>query len=216
MALGMRRLSIIDLNTGDQPVWNEDRTVMVVMNGEIYNFRELRQELLARGHSFHGGSDTEVLPHLYEEYGEAMVDKLNGMFCFALWDFRSEKLVIARDRFGEKPLYYGVFDNKLIFASEPKVLLANPSVKTEINTDALRSYLSFDYVPAPNSIYKNIYKLPAAHLLTLENGEVKTRRYWNLSWQKTGGNASANERANRINSTNGTLPRGRVSAFGLI
>jgi len=115
-----------------------------------------------------------------------MLDEINGMFAFALWDKRKEKLLIARDRFGEKPLYYGAFDGKLIFASELKVLLEHPSVEAEINLDALRQFLSFDYVPAPASIYKNIYKLPAAHFLTVENGEVKTRRYWNLTWHKNG------------------------------
>ncbi|CAN5673220.1 asparagine synthase (glutamine-hydrolyzing) [soil metagenome] len=188
VALGMRRLSIIDLHTGEQPVYSEDKQIVVVMNGELYNFREIRQDLKKRGHRFETNTDTEILPHLYEEYGEAMLEHINGMFAFALWDKNKRKLLIARDRFGEKPLYYGVFDGKLIFASEPKVLLENPAVKAEINTDALRQYLSFDYVPAPASIYKNINKLPAAHLLTLENGEVKTRRYWNLSWQKNGGN----------------------------
>jgi asparagine synthase (glutamine-hydrolysing) len=126
-----------------------------------------------RRHKFETQTDTEILPHLYEEYGEQMLEHISGMFAFALWDKRKQKLLIARDRFGEKPLYYGVFDGKLIFASEPKVLMEHPLVKTEINTDALRSYLSFDYVPAPASIYKNIYKLPAAHLLILENGEIK-------------------------------------------
>lgn len=193
VALGMRRLSIIDLSTGDQPVWNEDRTIVVVMNGEIYNFRELRKELQKQGHSFHGGSDTEVLPHLYEEYGEAMVDKLNGMFCFALWDLRNEKLVIARDRFGEKPLYYGVFNDKLLFASEPKVLLRHPFVKANLNLESLRQYLSFDYVPAPHSIYQGISKLPAAHILTLHDGVLKTRRYWQLSFHKNGNKPSLKE-----------------------
>ncbi len=184
VALGMRRLSVIDLHTGEQPVYSEDKSVVVMMNGELYNFREVRADLEKRGHKFVTSSDTEILPHLYEEYGEAMLDEINGMFAFALWDKRKQKLLVARDKFGEKPLYYGVFDNKLIFASEPKVLLANPSVKAEINTDALRSFLSFDYVPAPNSIYKGISKLPAAHFLTVEKGEIKTRRYWNLTWQK--------------------------------
>src|SRR5687768_11744116 len=150
VALGMRRLSIIDLHTGEQPVFSEDKSVVVVMNGELYNFREVRAELEKRGHKFETQTDTEILPHLYEEYGEAMLEHINGMFAFALWDKRRKKLFIARDRFGEKPLYYGVFAGKLIFASELKVLLANPSVKGEINLDSLRSYLSFDYVPAPN------------------------------------------------------------------
>ena len=184
IALGMRRLAIIDIAGGEQPVWNEDKSVVAVMNGEIYNFRELRKNLESLGHQFNSHTDTEVLPHLYEEFGDALVEKLNGMFAFALWDLRKKRLLIARDRFGEKPLYYGVFDEKLIFASEPKVLLQNPLVKAELNTDALRQYLSFDYVPAPRSIYKGISKLPSAHLLTLENGQVKTRRYWNLSFQK--------------------------------
>jgi asparagine synthase (glutamine-hydrolysing) len=185
-ALGMRRLSIIDLHTGEQPVYSEDKQIVVVMNGELYNFREVRADLEKRGHKFETQTDTEILPHLYEEYGEAMLEHINGMFAFALWDKRREKLLIARDRFGEKPLYYSTFDGKLIFASEPKVLLANPSVKAEINPDALRQYLSFDYVPAPASIYKGISKLPAAHFLTVEKGEVKTRRYWNLTWHKNG------------------------------
>lgn len=186
IALGMRRLSIIDLHTGEQPVYSEDRQIVVVMNGELYNFREVRTDLEKRGHRFETNTDTEILPHLYEEYGEAMLEHINGMFAFALWDKNKKKLLIARDRFGEKPLYYGVFGGKLLFASEPKVLLENPSVKAEINTDALRQYLSFDYVPAPASIYKGISKLPAAHFLTIENGEIKTRRYWNLSWHKNG------------------------------
>jgi len=186
VALGMRRLSIIDLSTGEQPVYSEDKSVVVVMNGELYNFREVREKLEKQGHKFETNTDTEILPHLYEEHGEAMLDEINGMFAFALWDKRKEKLLIARDRFGEKPLYYGAFDGKLIFASELKVLLEHPSVEAEINLDALRQFLSFDYVPAPASIYKNIYKLPAAHFLTVENGEVKTRRYWNLTWHKNG------------------------------
>ncbi|HEX8248727.1 MAG TPA: asparagine synthase (glutamine-hydrolyzing) [Pyrinomonadaceae bacterium] len=198
VALGMRRLSIIDLQTGEQPFWNEDKTVVVVMNGEIYNFRELRKDLEGRGHAFHSRSDTEVLPHLYEEYGEAMVEHLNGMFAFALWDLRRKKLLIARDRFGEKPLYYGIFAGKLIFASEPKVILRHPSVEPEINPEAFRQYLSFDYVPAPLSIYKNIYKLPAAHLLTVENGEVKTRRYWNLTFHKNGNTPSIENAAREL------------------
>jgi len=186
VALGMRRLSVIDLHTGEQPVYSEDKSVVVMMNGELYNYREVRADLEKRGHKFVTSSDTEILPHLYEEYGEAMLDEINGMFAFVLWDKRKQKLLIARDKFGEKPLYYGVFDGKLIFASEPKVLLANLSVKAEINLDSLRQYLSFDYVPAPNSIYKGISKLPAAHFLTVERGEIKTRRYWNLTWQKPG------------------------------
>src|SRR3979409_873303 len=183
IALGMRRLAIIDLLSGDQPTFNEDHSVAVILNGEIYNYRELRADLEARGHTFRSASDTEILPHLYEEYGREMVQHLNGMFPFALWDDRRRRLFIARDRFGEKPLYWGVFDNTLLFASEPKVLLAHPAVKTSLNRDALRQYLSFDYVPAPLTIYQGISKLPAAHTLTLADGEIKTQCYWSLSYK---------------------------------
>jgi asparagine synthase (glutamine-hydrolysing) len=183
VALGMRRLAIIDLLTGEQPVFNEDRSVAAVLNGEIYNYRELRDDLEARGHTFRSASDTEVLPHLYEEYGRDMVLHLNGMFAFALWDDQRRRLFIARDRFGEKPLYWGVFDRTLLFASEPKVLLAHPAVRPDLNLDALRQYLSFDYVPAPLSIYEGINKLPAAHHLTLEEGRVEVKRYWQLSYK---------------------------------
>jgi asparagine synthase (glutamine-hydrolysing) len=183
VALGMRRLAIIDLLTGEQPTFNEDHSVAVILNGEIYNYRELRADLEARGHTFRSVSDTEILPHLYEEYGREMVQHLNGMFAFALWDDRCRRLFIARDRFGEKPLYWGVFDRTLLFASEPKVLLAHPSVPPNLNLNALRQYLSFDYVPAPLSIYEGISKLPAAHTLTLEDGRVEVERYWRLSYK---------------------------------
>jgi len=183
VALGMRRLAIIDLVTGEQPTFNEDKSVAVILNGEIYNYRELRQDLEKRGHSFRSQSDTEVLPHLYEEYGDELVQQLNGMFAFALWDSRQRRLLLARDRFGEKPLYWAVFDSTLLFASEPKVLLAHPAVKTSLNLQALRRYLSFDYVPAPLTIYQGINKLPAAHTLTLEDGKIETRSYWCLSYK---------------------------------
>src|SRR2546425_3508253 len=184
IALGMRRLAIIDLVTGEQPTYNEDQSVAVILNGEIYNYRELRQDLEKRGHSFRSASDTEVLPHLYEEYGKEMVKHLNGMFAFALWDAKRRRLFLARDRFGEKPLYWGIFDNTLLFASEPKVLLAHPAVRPSLNLQALRQYLSFDYVPAPLSIYEGINKLTAAHTLTLEDGQVVLERYWHLSYKK--------------------------------
>lgn len=198
IALGMRRLAIIDLLTGKQPVFNEDRSVAVVLNGELYNYRELRADLETRGHKFRSESDTEVLPHLYEEYGRSMVDHLNGMFAFALWDERRRRLLIARDRFGEKPLYWGIFEHTLIFASEPKVLLAHPSVKPNLNLNALRQYLSFDYVPAPLSIYEGINKLPAAHTLTLENGKVTIERYWRLSYETRRPVPSVQEAADQL------------------
>jgi asparagine synthase (glutamine-hydrolysing) len=183
VALGMRRLAIIDLQTGEQPATSEDGQISVILNGEIYNYRELRARLEKSGHRFRSESDTEVLPHLYEEHGTEMVNHLNGMFAFALWDARRRRLFIARDRFGEKPLYWGVFDKTFLFASEPKVLLAHPSVHPSLNLDALRQYLSFDYVPAPHSIYEGINKLTAAHTLTVENGRVEVSPYWRLSYK---------------------------------
>ncbi len=198
VGLGMRRLAIIDLVTGEQPVFNEDRSIAVVLNGEIYNYRELRHDLEKRGHSFRSASDTEVLPHLYEEYGDEMIRELNGMFAFALWDSKRRRLLIARDRFGEKPLYWGVFDKTLLFASEPKVLLAHPAVKPALNLQALREYLSFDYVPAPLSIYEGINKLPAAHKLVLEGGRVDVERYWCLSYKTAEPMPSEDEAAERL------------------
>ncbi|MBK6725584.1 MAG: asparagine synthase (glutamine-hydrolyzing) [Acidobacteria bacterium] len=195
VALGMRRLSIIDLHTGDQPVYSEDKSVVAMINGELYNYREVRAELEKRGHKFRTQTDVEIVPHLYQIYGEDLVDHINGMFAISLWDTAKKKLILARDRFGEKPIYYGVFDGKLLYASEPKAILAHPSVKAELNLDALRHYLSYDYVPAPHSIYKGIFKLPAAHILTVENGEIKTRRYWNVSWEKSEKPASLNNAA---------------------
>jgi asparagine synthase (glutamine-hydrolysing) len=197
-ALGMRRLAIIDLVTGEQPVFNQDRSIVVVLNGEIYNYRELRRDLEKRGHSFRSASDTEVLPYLYEEYGDEMIRELNGMFAFALWDSKRRRLLIARDRFGEKPLYWGIFDKTLLFASEPKVLLAHPAVKPALNLQALREYLSFDYVPAPLSIYEGINKLPAAHKLVLENGRVDVERYWRLSYKTAEPLPSENEAAEHL------------------
>jgi len=198
VALGMRRLSIIDLHTGDQPVYSEDKSTVVMMNGELYNYREVRATLEKRGHKFVTQTDTEIVPHLYQEYGDDFVDHINGMFAITLWDTRRKRLVIARDRYGEKPLYYGIFDGKLIYASEPKALLAHPSVTAELDLDAMRQYLSFDYVPAPRSIYQGISKLPAAHIMTVENGEIKTRRYWNLSFSKNGHKPSLEKAASDL------------------
>jgi asparagine synthase (glutamine-hydrolysing) len=198
VALGMRRLSIIDLKTGDQPVFSEDRSIVAMQNGELYNYREVRTELEKHGHHFTTQTDTEIIPHLYEHYGDAFVERINGMFAIALWDSQKKRLILARDRFGEKPLYYGVFDGKLIYASEPKSILAHPSVKPELDLNALRHYLSFDYVPAPMSIYKGIYKLPAAHILIVENGEVKTKRYWNLDFHKNGNIPSIDQAATEL------------------
>ena len=212
VALGMRRLAVIDLATGEQPAYDEDGQIAVVFNGEIYNYRSLRAGLEARGHKFRGASDTEVLPHLYEEYGTRMLEHLNGMFAFALWDARARRLFLARDPFGEKPLYWGVFGGRLLFASEPKVLLAHPCVNTRLNLEALRQYLSFDYVPAPLSIYEGIHKLPAAHALTLEGGRVEVWPYWRLSYRKLDPAPSEEEAAARVRELLADSVRARLVA----
>ena len=204
-ALGMRRLSIIDLKTGDQPVFSEDRSIIAMVNGELYNFREVRADLEKRGHKFRTQTDVEIVPHLYEIYGDDFLDHINGMFAIALWDTKKKKLILARDRFGEKPLYYGIFNNQLIYASELKALLAHPGVNAELDLNALRHYVSFDYVPAPMSIYKGVFKLPASHVLTVDNGEVKTRRYWNMKWSEPPASAGGQF------ATNGHVSKGGTS-----
>ncbi|NWF24844.1 asparagine synthase (glutamine-hydrolyzing) [Streptomyces sp. PKU-EA00015] len=181
-ALGMVRLAIIDVAGGDQPVYNENRTVAAVFNGEIYNFRELRAQLTARGHRFTTDGDTEVLVHLYEEYGEDLVGHLRGMFTFAVWDTARRRLLLARDRVGKKPLYYRQAGSSLAFASELKALVADPSVPREVDPVALHHYLTYQYVPAPWSIYRGIRKVPPGHLLVWEDGEARLRRYWKLDF----------------------------------
>jgi asparagine synthase (glutamine-hydrolysing) len=177
-----RRLSIIDLSGGDQPIGNEDGSVQVVFNGEIYNFQELRAGLEARGHRFRTRSDTEVLVHLYEEEGERLVQRLRGMFAFALWDRVRHRLVLARDRLGIKPLYLYRDGEKLLFGSELKAILAHPAVDRAVDVDALEDYLTFGMVPGASSIFKKIEKLPPAHVLTARAGELDLAptRYWQL------------------------------------
>ena len=184
VALGMRRLSIIDLAGGHQPISNEDGMVTVVYNGEIYNYRELQRELEARGHRFQTHSDTEVVVHAYEEYGEACVDHFRGMFAFALWDARRQRLFIARDRTGKKPLYYTLTpQGTLVFGSELKSLLEHPSVEREVDPEALDLYFSFGYVPDPLSIFRNIKKLPPGHHLSFTDGRVSVREYWDFRFE---------------------------------
>lgn len=184
VALGMRRLSIIDLDTGRQPISNEDGSIRVVFNGEIYNFHELRRNLIARGHRFTTHSDTEVLVHLYEDYGDDLTSHLNGMFAFALWDERRARLLIARDRMGEKPLYFTqVPDRVFIFASELKSLVTHPLVERRVNLLALRKYLQYEFVPSPHTMLEGVYKLPPAHRLVLEDGRWRIERYWKLDYQ---------------------------------
>ena len=176
--IAMRRLSIIDLAGGHQPLSNVDQTIWLVCNGEIYNFRELRCELEAKGHRFKTSSDSEVLIHLYAAEGDAFVHRLNGMFDFALWDVRRRRLLIGRDRLGVKPLYVLQDDTRLAFATEAKALLALPGVSAELDTNAVASYLHLGYVAAPGCIFKGIRKLPPATLLAVENGQIKEWCYW--------------------------------------
>lgn len=180
-ALGHQRLSIIDLGSGAQPMANEDQTVWVSYNGELYNEPLLRNDLIARGHRYRTQSDTETLVHLYEEQGLGFVAALNGMFALALWDRSLQRLVLARDRMGQKPLYYGfTSDGSIVFGSEPKALLAHPGISRGLDTRSLARYLFYEYVPAPHSIWEGIRKLPPAHLLVFEpdSGPGQPQRYW--------------------------------------
>lgn len=181
--LGMRRLSIIDLSGGHQPIANEDETLWVVCNGEIYNFRELRTDLLQRGHRFRTGSDVEVILHLYEEYGDRFLDHLSGMYGIALWDERRKRLILARDRLGQKPIYYRVANNVLAFASEVKALLRGSRADVQIDVDAVRDYLALGYAVAPATIFKGIRKLPPASMLIWERSGWRVERYWQMPEQ---------------------------------
>jgi asparagine synthase (glutamine-hydrolysing) len=176
-ALAARRLAIIDLETGDQPIANEDRTIHVVQNGEIYNYRELREELQAAGHRFRSRGDTEVLVHLYEEHGLQFAERLRGMFAIAIWDRPRRRLVLVRDRFGIKPLYYHVADGTLAFASELKALLRLPAFSRELDLDALEAYLAFSFVPGPLTIFRAAKKLSPGTVLVWEDGEIRLERY---------------------------------------
>jgi asparagine synthase (glutamine-hydrolysing) len=177
VALAARRLSIIDLAHGHQPIENEDGSAVVVQNGEIYNYRELKRELEGRGHRFATDCDTEVLVHLYEEHGEGFVDRLRGMFALALWDKRRRRLLLARDRFGIKPLYYRQHNGGLSFVSELKAMLEQPGFSRQIDPRAVAAYLAFNSIPAPLTIFAEARKLPPGHLLSWEGGEVAVRRY---------------------------------------
>jgi len=182
VGLGFRRLSIIDLETGNQPMTNESGSVQLVFNGETYNFRELRRELEGRGHRFATNADTEVIVHLYEDLGAQCVERLNGMFAFALWDEARRELVLARDRFGKKPLYYAELGRSLLFGSELKSLLEHPLCPRELDFESLSRYLALEYVPTPRSIFEGVRKLPGGHLLRWRDGRVSIERYWDLSF----------------------------------
>jgi asparagine synthase (glutamine-hydrolysing) len=184
IGLGHRRLSIIDLAGGHQPMTNEDGTIWVLLNGEIYNYSELRAELLQRGHKFETKSDTEAIVHLYEEYSEECFSKLRGMFSIALWDSRNRKLILARDRVGKKPLFYAADDKRILFGSELKALLADDSLPREMDELALSDYFSFGYIPAPKTIYRSVRKVLPGHYLVASAEGVRETRYWDLSFSR--------------------------------
>ncbi|HET6956575.1 MAG TPA: asparagine synthase (glutamine-hydrolyzing) [Vicinamibacterales bacterium] len=185
VALGMRRLSIIDLSTGHQPIHNEDRSVWIVFNGEIYNFRELRTELELAGHRFYTATDTEVIVHAYEQWGQGAIGRLRGMFGLAIWDARSRALLVARDRIGIKPMYYAQVNGRLYFGSELKSLLEAPDLPRDLDANALDHYLSFLYTPRDGSIFKSVRKLPPGHLLTWTDGRIAVKQYWQLPVDET-------------------------------
>jgi asparagine synthase (glutamine-hydrolysing) len=182
VGFGFRRLSIIDLNTGHQPIGNEDGTVWIVFNGEIYNYQELRQNLQARGHIFKTQTDTEVIVHLYEEFGGGCVEKLRGMFAFAIWDDNKQQLLLARDRVGIKPLYYWLTDSGLVFGSEIKAILADPEVKAEVVPGMIDRFLSFLYVPGEETLLRNISKLAPGSYMIVRRGKAEITQYWDLQF----------------------------------
>lgn len=183
--LGHVRLSIIDVAGGAQPMANEDETIWVVYNGEVYNFKALRADLIQRGHVFRTHSDTEVIVHLYEEHGTACVEHLRGMFTFALWDHRAKRMLVARDRVGIKPLYYAKTRDALLVGSELKALLADPGVGREINPEAIRQFLSFYYLPGEQTLFRTISKLPPGHILVADHNGCTVRRYWDLRFSRS-------------------------------
>src|ERR1044071_4539006 len=192
VGLAARRLAIIDVAAGHQPIGNEDDTVWVAYNGEIYNFDELRGELVAHGHTFRTHCDTEVIVHAYEAWGDDCVRRFNGMFAFALWDDRRRRLLLARDRMGVKPLAYVQRGRRWLFASEIKSLLEDPSLAREVNRASLVSYLSFFAAPEPQTMFNEVQRLPAGHLLIVENGQARLRKYWDIDFNE---DHSCSERA---------------------
>lgn len=184
IAMGFRRLSIIDVGEGgDQPIYNEDKTLVLTFNGEIYNYQSLRAELLEKGHVFTTKTDSEVLIHGFEEWGPDLLPRLRGMFGFAIWNTKDESLFLARDYFGIKPLHYCVQDGHFLYGSEIKSLLEFPGFHKEFNERALDSYISFEYVVPPETFFKGVYALLPSHYLWYRNGKVETRRYWEPKFQ---------------------------------
>ena len=179
IGLGMRRLSIIDLESGHQPIFNENQTILTVFNGEIYNYRELRHELELRGHDFYTQSDTEVIVHGYEEWGISVLNRLNGIFGLAIWDISKQQLLLARDRYGVKPVYYYDDGRRLLFGSELKTILCDPNVLREVDEKALDLYLTFRFVPSPMTLLKGIHKIPPGYFLKCDNNGSSLERYFN-------------------------------------
>jgi asparagine synthase (glutamine-hydrolysing) len=198
VGLGIQRLAIIDVAGGDQPIFNEDRSIAVVMNGEIYNFEDLRAELVSRGHAFYTHSDTEVLVHLYEDHGEELVHRLRGMFAFAIWDGRQRRLLLARDRVGKKPLFVALRGNAVWFASEVMSLLQDPEIDRSPNAQAIANYLAYQYVPHPMSAFAAVEKLPPASMLAVSPSRAQTRRYWQLDYGVPEPQASQHELEERL------------------
>jgi asparagine synthase (glutamine-hydrolysing) len=180
--LAMRRLSIIDLHTGHQPMVSADGSAVAVSNGEIYNYKELKGDLAKLGYAFRTQSDTEVIPYLYQEYGDEFPTRLNGMYGLAVWDEKARRLVLARDRMGQKPLYWTHRHGAFIFASELKALLKHPMVKRDIDLAALAKYLAYEYIPTPHSIFEGVHKLGPGEMLTVHEGTVAVRPYWAVSY----------------------------------
>jgi len=185
VGFGARLMNIFKMPIADRPIANEDRTLLLFVDGEIYNFQDLQNEVISKGHRLEGQGDTEVIVHLYEEYGEKCVDKLRGVFAFAIWDAKNQKLVLCRDRMGVKPLFYAQIGGTFIFGSEIKVLLQYNRFQKELNYEALDYYLNYRLIPEPKTIFKNIYKLPAAHRLTYQNGRIKIEQYWDIKYNET-------------------------------
>ncbi len=185
LGIAHQRLSIIDLNSGQQPMCNQDQSLWIVANNEIYNYIELRKEMISRGHKFTTESDTEVILRLYEEMGESCVEKLVGMFAFCIWDRNKEKLFVARDQMGIKPLYYFKQNNVFACASELKSLLLHPALRQTLSPEALKEYFKYLYINDPQTIFSNVHKLPAGHFLTIKKNDFKIKRYWDISTPKS-------------------------------
>ncbi|MBR4225095.1 MAG: asparagine synthase (glutamine-hydrolyzing), partial [Oscillospiraceae bacterium] len=208
IAMGFRRLSIIDITeSGDQPIYNEDRSLVLMFNGEIYNYRDIRDRLISKGHIFTTDTDSEVLVHSYEEYGRDMLTHLRGMFAFIIWDKEKKTLFGARDYFGIKPFYYAKFGRTLMFGSEIKSFLDHPKFVKELNETVLENYLTFQYSPTNETFFKNVYKLPPAHCIFFDGTKMTISRYWDVSFDPTS-DEDTDAWAERIDST----MRGSVEA----